>query len=65
VFSIASVSVIRVTRAIYRLAGEGTLGVYVRTESNNILDSRSSVPSSGELFSNEKLRLRPSSGVMG
>jgi hypothetical protein len=65
VFSIASISVIRVTRAIYRLAGEGTLGIYVRTEFNNILNSRSSVPSSGELFSNEKLRLRPSSGVMG
>lgn len=63
--SVVSVSVIRVTRATYRLAGEGRPSVYVSTESNNIFDSRNLVPSRGELFSSEKLRLGPSGGVIG
>ncbi len=51
------VSAIRVTRAIYRLADEGSPGVCVNTESSNILDSRNLIPSKGELFNNEKSRL--------
>ena len=55
----------RVTRATYRLAGEGRPGVCASTECNNTFDSRNSVPSGGELFSNEKLRLGLSGGVIG
>jgi len=55
----------RVTRATYRLAGEERFSVCVSTESNRTLDSRSLVPSGGELLSNEKLRLGPSGGVIG
>src|SRR5689334_8969363 len=55
----------RVTRATYRLAGDGSPGVCASTESNKTLDSRSSVPSGGELCSKEKFRFRPSGGVIG
>jgi hypothetical protein len=55
----------RVTRATYRLAGEGRPSVYVSTESNKTLEFRSLVPSRGELLSNEKSRLGPSGGVCG
>ncbi len=64
-FSVASVLVMRVTRAIYRLTGDSSPGVCASTESNKTLDSRSSVPSRGELCSKEKFRLRPSGGVIG
>ena len=58
-----SVSIIRVTRAIYRLAREGRPSVYISIESNKILEFRSLVLSRGELLSNEKLRLGPSSSI--
>jgi hypothetical protein len=60
-----SVLVMRVTRATYRLAGEGRPSVYVSTESNKTLEFRSLVPSRGELLSSKKLRLGPSGGVCG
>jgi hypothetical protein len=62
-FSVVSVLVIRVTRATYRLAGEGRPSVYVSTESNKTLEFCSLVPSRGELLSNKKLRLGPSGSV--
>jgi hypothetical protein len=65
VFSVLSVLVMRVTRATYRLAGEGRPSVYASIESNRTLDSRSLVPSRGELLSNKKLRLGPSGSVIG
>jgi hypothetical protein len=64
-FSVVSVLVMRVTRAIYRLAGEGRPSVYVSTESNKTLEFRSLLPSRGELLSNEKSRLGPSGGACG
>ena len=63
--TLVSVSAMRVTRASYRLAGEGSPKVCASTVLNNILDSRSSVPSGRELLSNEKSRLGPSGGVCG
>jgi hypothetical protein len=60
---VVSVLVMRVTRATYCLAGEERPSVYVSTKSNNIFNSRNLVPSRGELFSSEKLRLGPSSSV--
>jgi hypothetical protein len=55
----------RVTRATYRLVGEGSSSICASTESNSTLNSRSLVPSGGELCSNEKFRLRPLGGVIG
>jgi hypothetical protein len=55
----------RVTRATYRLAGDGSPSVSANTVSKSTLDSRSSIPSGGELCSKEKLRFRPSGDVIG
>jgi hypothetical protein len=54
----------RVTRAIYRLTSDESLSVSANTVFKSTLDFRSSILSGGELYSKEKLRFRPFSGVI-